>query len=336
MVSGRNKFLTAWKDRADMRSGANRTVRRKFLDKAAAFGVTSGISILVSGCTTVPAPAVPSRNVIQAVGAESQYASVIRQIGGKYVSVYTVIQNPNVDPHQFQVGPADAKMIGTATLVVQNGIGYDSFMNQLESATTNPHRTVIDAGRLMQAKAGVTNPHLWYQPGEMSRVASAITAALQQQDPQHKAVFTSNLERFTQSQATWMQDIQSIKKQFQGAPVAVTEPVADDLLQAAGLNIKTPWAFEAAVMNGIDPSPQSVATEKQLLMEHRVKVFIYNPQAGDSITNSLVQIAKQNHIPIVGAYETMPHGYTYTTWMQAETKAIYYALKQGKSTETMQ
>ena len=78
-------------------------------------------------------------------------------------------------------------------------------------------------------------------------------------------------------------------------------------------------------MNGVDPSPQNVAVQTALLTQHRVKVLIYNPQAGDTITASLLQVAKRNHIPIVGAYETLPHGDTYATWMLAETTAIYKA-----------
>ena len=36
---------------------------------------------------------------IAAVGAESEYANIISQIGGPYVAVSSVMSNPNTDPH---------------------------------------------------------------------------------------------------------------------------------------------------------------------------------------------------------------------------------------------
>ena len=48
--------------------------------------------------------------------------------------------------------------------------------------------------------------------------------------------------------------------------VAVTEPVGDDLLQALGADIKTPFSLQAAIMNGTDPAPQDVDPAEQHLL----------------------------------------------------------------------
>ena len=117
--------------------------------------------------------------------------------------------------------------------------------------------------------------------------------------------------------------------------MAVTEPVADYLLENANLKVETPWGFQASVMNGTDPSPQNVKIQEDLLKEKKVKVFVYNEQAIDDITTNLLKLAKSNNIPIVGVYETMPPNHTYQTWMEDETKNILKALKDGVSTEKM-
>ena len=41
-------------------------------------------------------------------------------------------------------------------------------------------------------------------------------------------------------------------------------------------------------MNGTDPSPQDVALEKSLFTQHKVKVFLYNQQVTDSLTESFI------------------------------------------------
>src|ERR1700761_3565373 len=86
---------------------------------------------------------------IVAVGAENEYANVISQIGGKYVSVTAIMSNPNTDPHTFEASPNVAQSVTTARLVVQNGLGYDGFMNKIESAASNASRRVIDVQTLL-------------------------------------------------------------------------------------------------------------------------------------------------------------------------------------------
>ena len=116
--------------------------------------------------------------------------------------------------------------------------------------------------------------------------------------------------------------------------MATTEPVADYMLQAAGTDNMTPWAFQAALMNGTDPSAQDVAAQKSLFTDHKVKIFLYNQQVTDSLTESYVKLAHANGIPVVGVYETMPTpGYDYQSWMLAEVHAMDKALADKTSTE---
>jgi zinc/manganese transport system substrate-binding protein len=51
------------------------------------------------------------------------------------------------------------------------------------------------------------------------------------------------------------------------------------------------------------------------------------------LTESYISLAKEDGIPVVGVYETMPTpGYTYQTWMQAEVSALSKAVTDGIST----
>jgi zinc/manganese transport system substrate-binding protein len=87
-------------------------------------------------------------------------------------------------------------------------------------------------------------------------------------------------------------------------------------------------------MNGVDPSPQDVSIESDLLSQHQVRVFVYNQQVTDSLTQSFLNQARSAGIPVVGVFETMPTpGYTYQSWMLAETEALQSALADNRSTE---
>jgi zinc/manganese transport system substrate-binding protein len=69
----------------------------------AALALASGLALVTAGCashSTAPAR-VDGTVVISAVGAENQYASVLSQIGGRYVHVSSVLDSPSTDPHTF-------------------------------------------------------------------------------------------------------------------------------------------------------------------------------------------------------------------------------------------
>ena len=152
---------------------------------------------LLAACS--PAAGSPTGGAIVAVGAENEYASVISQIGGKYVRVTAVLSNPSADPHSFESSPSVAQAVGSAQLVVQNGVGYDSFMNKIEAATPARGRAVIDVQKLLGLPDSTPNPHLWYSPATMPAVARAVAARLSALQPAHKAYFASRLAAFMAS-----------------------------------------------------------------------------------------------------------------------------------------
>ncbi len=273
---------------------------------------------------------------INAIGIENEYADVIAQIGGKYVQVTAIETDPNTDPHTFEASPKIAANIANTDLIVENGIGYDAWADKIISAAPNPKRKIIDVQQLLGLPDNTPNPHLWYNPTTMPAVAKAISADLAALLPAHADYFQANLKKFDGSLAPWTEALATFKKNHSDTSVAVTEPVADYMLKAAGVDIATPFNLETAVMNGTDPSPQDVTAQNQLFSGHKVKIFVYNQQVTDPLTQSFLTLAKQNDIPVVGVYETMPTpGYHYQSWMTAEVIALDKALTDHVSTEAL-
>src|SRR5215469_667246 len=293
--------------------------------------------LLASACSSSPSSGTTDaagQGTISAIGAENEYASVIQQVGGKYVQVTAIMSNPNTDPHTFEASPAVAREIASASLVVVNGVGYDTWATDINNAVPSDGRKLIDVQQLLDLPDSTPNPHLWYNPATMPRVAAEIASDLSAIQPAHAAYFKANAAAFTASLASWTQAIAKFKAAHPNTPVATTEPVADYMLQAAGADNLTPWAFQSDIMNGTDPSPQNVATERDLFTQHKVKVFLYNQQVTDTLTDSFISLAHANGIPVVGVYETMPTpGYNYQSWMTAEVNALDKAVTAGVSTE---
>jgi zinc/manganese transport system substrate-binding protein len=293
-----------------------------------------GVALLASACSSASGATHAPNGVIVAVGAENEYANVIAQVGGKYVQASAIMSNPNTDPHTFEASASVARTVSEAQLVVQNGVGYDTFMNTIENAAPSSSRKVIVVQDLLGLPTDTPNPHLWYKPSTMPAVANAIAADLAALQPAHASYFKANAARLIGSLTAWNNAIAAFKATYPNTPVATTEPVADYMLQAAGADNLTPWAFQADIMNGTDPSAQDVAIERSLFTQHKVKVFLYNQQVTDTLTESFITLAQQNGIPVVGVYETMPvPGYDYQSWMLTEIQDLQKAVADHISTE---
>jgi zinc/manganese transport system substrate-binding protein len=314
----------------------SRTGRAPF--RTLAVVAAAGVALAVSACSSSgpSGSSTTSAHKIVAVGAENEYTSVLQQVGGQYVQASAIMSNPNTDPHTFEASASVAREISSAQLVVQNGVGYDTFMDSIEKAVPDSGRKLINVQKLRGLPDSTPNPHLWYDPATMPAVANAIASDLAAIQPAHAAYFKANARKFVSSLGPWIQALGSFKEKYPNTPVAVTEPVADYLLQGAGADINTPFEFQADIMNGTDPSAQDVALERSLFTGHKVKVFLYNRQVTDTLTESFISLAQANGIPVVGVYETMPTpGYTYRSWMLAETKALQQAVTSKKSTEKL-
>jgi zinc/manganese transport system substrate-binding protein len=314
-----------------------KTAPRRAAPRPALLAAPAALLLLaLAGCAGSPQSSSSSSATITAVGAENQYANVIEQVGGKYVKVTAIESNPNTDPHTFEASPSVAQAVSAASLLIENGVGYDTFMEKIEAASPSSSRKVINVQKLLGLPESTPNPHLWYKPSTMPAVAKALVRDLSVLQPAHAAYFQANARAFEASLQPWFTALKEFSSRYPAATVATTEPVGDYMLEAAGTKNLTPFSMQADIMNGTDPAPQDVTLQEALFSGHKVKVFVHNEQVTSSLTESFVSTAKHDGIPVVGVYETMPApGYDYQSWMLAEVEALERAVGRGTSTEKL-
>ncbi len=144
--------------------------------KVAAGMVGLGAVLSPPGVARRRSPGRAARGTVAVVAGENEYGNVASQIGGKYVSVYSVDSNPNTDPHTYEATPSVGQKIAKANLLIENGVGYDTFMGTLASASPNSARKVINVQHLLGLPDSTANPHLWYNPKTMPAVAKALAS----------------------------------------------------------------------------------------------------------------------------------------------------------------
>ncbi|HXD46410.1 MAG TPA: zinc ABC transporter substrate-binding protein [Pseudolabrys sp.] len=261
---------------------------------------------------------------VAVVTAENIYGDIAAQIGGAHVAVTSLISNPAQDPHLFEASPTAVRAIAGARVVILNGAGYDPWMEKLLGAAPNPQRAVVSAAAIMDRKAG-DNPHLWYDPATMPRVATAIAAALTAADPAHAAGYAANLTTVNAALTRIDARAAGLRTKYKDVPVTATEPVFGPMAQAIGLAMRNE-RFQRAVMNGTEPTAHDLAEIERDLKERRVRALIDNAQVSDLLTARLRALAAAARIPVVPVTETLPAGLHFQDWVLSELDALDKAL----------
>jgi zinc/manganese transport system substrate-binding protein len=261
--------------------------------------------------------------LIQIVAAENFYGSVAQNIGAPYVQVTSVLNNPVADPHSFSAGADVAKAVDKANIVIENGAGYDVWMDRLYQASSKK-AVLINVGNIMNVLPS-QNPHIWYAPQTMPAFAQALTLRLSALDPAHASEYQKNLSYFLQRANLFNFRVTKVRRQVTGESMTATEPVFDNLATALGLKILN-MPIQWKVMNGVPLSPQEIIAFETSLSAHQVKVLVYNNQVVDPVVEQFKAIAQQNNIPVIGVSELMPANTTYYHWMHQNLENVAHAL----------
>jgi zinc/manganese transport system substrate-binding protein len=264
---------------------------------------------------------------VKVVAAENFYGDLASQIGGVNVAVTSILNSPDDDPHLFEASPATAKALSDARIVIANGVDYDPWMEKLLSAHNAPGRKEIVVGRLVGRKAG-DNPHLWYDPATMKAAAKTLVADLIAVDPAHQADYVQGEAKFLASLKPLDDKLATMRKSYAGEPVTASEPVFGYQAKLIGLNVRNE-KYALAIMNNAEPTPSEVAAFENDLKGRKVKAMLYNAQASEPAVGKLVQMAKDNGVPVVGVSETEPPNSTYQDWMMGQLNALDKALSGG-------
>jgi zinc/manganese transport system substrate-binding protein len=297
------------------------------------YQMTRAIKVLLIGaslCAILAGCGAPtggsSSSTLQVIAGEDFWGSIASQLGGTHVSVTSIVTNPNTDPHEYESSATDARAFATADYVLLNGAGYDDWGQKLLSANPSSSRKLLTVADLLHKKAG-DNPHFWYNPDWIDKVADRITADYQALDSADSAYFSQQREAFRNALQPYHDAVASIRSAFTGVAVGSTESIFVYMAQALGLNLTSPPEFMQAISEGSDPPAQSVAESQNQVSDHLVKVLVYNTQTSTPITENLKQLAAKNGIPVVGISETVqPTTASFQDWQTKQLNALQAAL----------
>ncbi|MBI5448354.1 MAG: zinc ABC transporter substrate-binding protein [Gammaproteobacteria bacterium] len=266
----------------------------------------------------------PAWGLIKVVAAETCYADVAQTLGGKFVEASPLMANINQDPHLFTASVAQAKALSQADIVVFNGAGYDTWVENLLPALKRKNQLIVEVAALL-SPAVVTNPHIWYDPVTMPLYAKALTARFKQLDSAHATYFDQRLQQFLKAYQHLEGYLATLKQRDAGKTILVTEPLFEPMAKVIGLHV-IGEGFARSMMNEASPSPQDIAEFEEAITQRRAQALIYNVQQTSPLLERMKDKARDHHIPVVGIRETQPLDKHYIDWMREQLRAVDGAL----------
>ncbi|HKE97797.1 MAG TPA: metal ABC transporter substrate-binding protein [Actinomycetes bacterium] len=162
------------------------------------------VGLVPAGCAADGAG--PQDGRLGAVATTTQLADFVRQIGGDRVRV-TGILPPNVDAHDYEPSPADLAAIGRAPVLVANGVGLESWLDETIRASGFSGRRVDAStgvhllghsgeGGGAPAGEGRFDPHIWQDPRNAEVMVANVARALSDADPGGAVTYRANLAAY--------------------------------------------------------------------------------------------------------------------------------------------
>jgi ABC-type Zn uptake system ZnuABC Zn-binding protein ZnuA len=160
-------------------------------------------ALLVAGCAKPAGPWREHADGPRVVATTTQVADMAAIIGSDRVDLVRLLK-PGIDAHDYEPSPADVEAIASAQLVVENGVGLESWLHDtIESSGYDG--PVVDAsqGVRLRQVGGEPDPHIWQDPGNAMVMAANIERGLARADPESAGFYQANL-------AGYLEDLQNL------------------------------------------------------------------------------------------------------------------------------
>ena len=130
------------------------------------------------------------------VATTTVVADLVRQVAGDRVDV-DCLMAPGIDPHSYKATPRDADRLARADLIVASGLHLEGKLAELlgRLARRVPVVSVADSlpsDRLLDAGAGLHDPHVWFDAALWSLCAPVVAERLAILDASHAGEYRAD------------------------------------------------------------------------------------------------------------------------------------------------
>ncbi|UJP09668.1 zinc ABC transporter substrate-binding protein [Microbacterium sp. KUDC0406] len=310
-------------------------------------------ALALSGCSASPAS---DDDRVQVVASTNVYGDIAASIGGDRVDVTSIIDDAAKDPHSYEASARDMLQVSHADLVIENGGGYDAFMEALradsdaevitavefshdfpgadeaehdhEHEGEDAHEHADEDGHEGHDHIEGFNEHVWFDVHTMIHVAEQISDDLTELDPDGSAEYEAGAKKLIAELEGFEKQLGVLHEKNEGRPIFMTEPLPGYLAAAVGLDDVTPDGFAEAVEEGNDVAPATLLAAVKAIRAGDVDAVLTTVQTGGGETAEVTRVAEENGVPVVPFSELLVKDQSYAEWMHDAIQSLSEALER--------
>ncbi|BAZ43729.1 putative periplasmic solute binding protein for ABC transport system [Chondrocystis sp. NIES-4102] len=220
-----------------------------------------------------------------------------------------ILISPGTEVHEYQATPEDAKILATADVLVENGLGMEEFLSGLIANVGNAKLQQINSSKgitaIKEEEQGhhheEGNPHVWLDPVLAQQQVANIRDAL-------IAIYPNNADTYHTNADAYIKQLQQLDNEFQqklapikGCNFITFHDAFPYLAQRYGLKQEAMVEIPEDSM-----TPQDVQRVQQAANQYQVKALLSEPGIVDK---RIQQISKDLNLPL-GAIDPIESGQT--------------------------
>lgn len=277
-------------------------------------------------------------------------ADFAQRVGGERVEVEVLIP-PGASPHAFEPPPSVMARTARARILVYIGAGLEPWADRVRRSHTGPV-TVVEAAQnitLLQDAAhhhhegeekeaqneghgpkakdrhghASGNPHIWLDPVLAQEICRKIAAALIQVDPEHKDLYTANLQKFLGELEDLHQEITRRVGAWTIKEYVCFHPAYTYFAQRYGL--REVGAIEVAP--GREPTPKHLRRIIRDIRRYQIRVVFSEPQFSPRVAEVIAQEAEVKVLTLDPVGGRPPYGSDYLKLMKYNLDVLESAMK---------
>lgn len=230
--------------------------------------------------------------------------------GVEGVTVKNMAQPQTGCLHDYELTTADMKLLETADVLLVNGLGMESFLD--DAIAQYPELYIGDSskGANILVTSGHThhdedeeeheheeaeeheheeNPHIWLDPANAVKQTEAIRDALMQADPSHAAQYQKNTQKFAESMTEVLQDAVGLTA-VEGTKVAIFHEGFDYLADICAMNVSVAINTD----ENEEPSAKELAEAAEVIKKENITLFLVADDTGKKYAEMLAKETAKN------------------------------------------
>ncbi len=220
--------------------------------------------------------------------------------GVEGVTVKNMAQPQTGCLHDYELTTADMKLLETADVLLVNGLGMESFLDDAIAQYPELYIGDTSKGTNILVTTGHThddeeseepedNPHIWLDPANAVKQTEAIRDALMQADPVHAAQYQENTQKFAESMTEVLQDAVDLTA-AEGTKVAIFHEGFDYLANVCVMEVGVAIDTD----ENEEPSAKELAEAAEIIKKENITLFLVADDTGKKYAEMLAKETAKN------------------------------------------